>query len=119
MKNKGFTLIELLVVTAIIGILASILISSLRSAVCKKDPTHEGCDIVEQIEQISKEESSVADKFDRSKTTSIDTTFNPEEVEPTVEQMCGDIPDMENQRACEEEYERNKNLQDCINRYAN
>jgi len=32
MKNKGFTLIELLVVVAIIGILASIVLVSLRSA---------------------------------------------------------------------------------------
>lgn len=32
MKNKGFTLIELLIVVAIIGILASVVISSIKKA---------------------------------------------------------------------------------------
>lgn len=43
-KTRGFALIELLVVIAIIGILSAVILASLHTAACKKDPTREGCD---------------------------------------------------------------------------
>jgi prepilin-type N-terminal cleavage/methylation domain-containing protein len=126
MKNKGFTLIELLVVIAIIGVLTSVVLSSLANTRCKKDPTHKGCPVEEKINQIIKEESAIADKFDRTKKVVQDIPIGIEEYEanlsePTIDDACGGIPPSETQayRECSDSFRRNQNLQDCINRYSN
>ena len=114
-RNGGFELVEMLIWFVFLSIISSVVaLTILGVGRCDRDPTNEGCD-----QTTKKEQSSIADKFDRTKTVPVDTTFNPVDVQPTVEQICGDIQNQEAKSNCEEAFDRDKNIQDCISRYLN
>ena len=108
MKKRGFTLIELLVVIAIIGILASVILAAFSN---------------EEEKETSKTEtqSSVASKFDRNiKTEPVDNSYaeNSNCSESQYgEDGCGCITNSEAKMQCEQEYKRQQNLRNCIERY--
>ena len=112
MKNKGFTLVEFILVIAIIGILASSVLFFLTKAQNKKA-------------EVEKTVSTQASKFDRVASFAKDTgqpalgAIEDLGVEPTKEQECGSIPNQDAKSSCEKEYDRTKNIQDCITRYSN
>ena len=106
MKKRGFTLIELLVVIAIIGILASVILAALTD------------DSKDKKTETTETPSSVASKFDRNiKTQPIDNSEADCSESQYGTDGCGCITNSEAKTQCEQEYKRQQNLQNCIERY--
>lgn len=115
-KNKGMMgLGELIIIFFLIIILMIVVITSLVKA--KKEA-------VVQTKQTTS--SSVIDKFKRLSPLAAETgqpalgaVEDWQGAEPTIEQACGDIPNQEAKSSCEEAFENDKNIKDCIQRYTN
>lgn len=109
MKNKGFTLIELLVVIATIGILASVVIASIKDAVKKAEEKEK-----------SNNSSYVNDKFTKgdrfSSTPTSSATVedkNPYIDDRTGEIDCNKLPTQEARDGCK----KSENLRRCYEMY--
>jgi competence protein ComGC len=114
MKNNGFTWLERITVLLIIAILVTIVVGSLMRA--KKE-------VVQNKQTTS---SSIIDKFNRLAPLAAETgkpamgaLKDWQGAEPTIEQACGDIPNLEAKSSCEKAFNNDKNIQDCISRYSN
>jgi prepilin-type N-terminal cleavage/methylation domain-containing protein len=97
MKRQGFTLIELLVVIAIITILSVCIFVGIQGEK-EKQKVHK--DIAQENEL---DQTAMA--------------FKPENIEPTTDQTCGGISDIDARRQCEDYRYKQEMIQKCIERY--
>jgi len=121
--KKGFTLIELLAAISIIILLNILIFASSNATKRRKE-----CDInsnnmtefcIEYRKEKNFQTASNVDNIYREKQYSESTKeFDPTEVEPTDEQMCGDITDPDVKEDCFTDRYNTRMIQNCIERYS-
>ncbi len=107
--KKGFTLIEFLIVVAIIGLLSSVILTSVRNARCKQEPNRKGC------EEVRKEKEKTAEK---TKEFTDEDSYGDDSCTSTIDNPCGCIDNAEVKKQCEDATYKEKMIEQCISRYA-